>query len=411
MVFYFLVVLLPWGVFKRFIFTFSSIEGKKIIYLTPRLYATDIILLVLLLLSAVSLVTRLRPPATTWLKVLSKKYFAGLLFLGLLFLSSLFSLERQVSFYYLARFIFFYGFYLWLSQNINLTKEFSKIISLLLIAITFESLLAVGQFFKQSSVWGFWPLGEPPFSGSGIFSPRVSLAGDLKLRAFGTFSHPNVLGGFLAVSLIWVAHLIVARSAQMRGKVSFLIVFILGTLALFLSFSQAAWGAFLLGFCLYGFRALAQIKNRTGRWLGLILTSFTFTFLLLTIKNLPLERPTNHRAELAQIALQVFKTHPLWGVGLGNFIHFSPPDFTEPVHNIYFLILSEAGLPALIVFIYFLISHLNFAWRDASREKEVLAISLGQLLFLGVFDHYLLSAQQGSLLLWLVLGLIATQGK
>lgn len=414
--FYFLIVLLPWGIFKNYVFDFSLIDSRKIIYLIPRIYGTDTLLLALLLISLTGLIAHPRKVKKPLVRILPESLNSGLpgagfLFIIFLSLSSLFSVERSISFYYLARFILYYGFYLWLRRDIRLAKDFPKIISLLLVPITLESLLALSQFLKQGFVWGFWPLGEPSFLGSGRLSPLVNLVGNLKLRAFGTFPHPNVLGGFLAVSLIWVGAQLVTGATSIKRKLIFGAILVLGTTALFLSFSQAAWGAFLLGLFLYEFWAWVGNNNGIRRWFGLILIGLVLLSLLLNIQNLPLERPGGHRFELARVAFQVFKKEPLWGVGLGNFVRFAPADFAEPVHNIYLLILAEAGLPALIALIYFLISRLVMAGRTEGREKKILAVSLTQLLFLGSFDHYLLTSQQGALLFWLVLGLISAQEK
>ena len=75
--------------------------------------------------------------------------------------------------------------------------------------------------------------------------------------------------------------------------------------------------------------------------------------------------------------------------------------FTQPVHNIYVLVLSEAGILSLIFFGLFLYEKLK-----ASRGNFLLYVSIIQILFLGTFDHYFFTAQQTQLLFWLVLGLI-----
>ena len=64
--------------------------------------------------------------------------------------------------------------------------------------------------------------------------------------------------------------------------------------------------------------------------------------------------------------------------------------FLQPVHNIYLLLLSEAGVIGLFMFLWIL-------WR-AKKHWVILIV-----FFLGLVDHYFLTLQQGQLLLVILL--------
>jgi O-antigen ligase len=112
---------------------------------------------------------------------------------------------------------------------------------------------------------------------------------------------------------------------------------------------------------------------------------------------------------LANAAILMFQKNPLLGVGLNNFLSNLPLFLSQknylliqPVHNIYLLVLSELGI---IGFFFFLIL-LFFSLRTILKNKNlVVAVLLFEVLFLGLFDHYFLTLQQGQLLFALIIGL------
>ena len=68
----------------------------------------------------------------------------------------------------------------------------------LALAINIIVFLAVWQFIAQTSIEGWWYwLGERQLDLSGLGIAKVTHQGRLLLRPYATFSHPNVLAGFL----------------------------------------------------------------------------------------------------------------------------------------------------------------------------------------------------------------------
>ena len=98
----------------------------------------------------------------------------------------------------------------------------------------------------------------------------------------------------------------------------------------------------------------------------------------------------------------------------------------QPVHNFYLLIAAEIGIIGLILFILFIFKVLKMAYlkvksQIVSRETIftrhinlctgfILSILLG-FLFIGSFDHYFWTIQQGQLTFWLILGLLVASCK
>ncbi|MDQ1283774.1 MAG: hypothetical protein QG620_122 [Patescibacteria group bacterium] len=126
------------------------------------------------------------------------------------------------------------------------------------------------------------------------------------------------------------------------------------------------------------------------------------------------------------VAYETILDNPIIGVGAGQFV-LNIPQYAnqtveqwqfQPVHNIFLLIWSELGLVGVGVFLWFLWA----IWRKSILSNDSLNLSTALILryfkaiFLGflfimLFDHYLWDIQQGSLLLWTTLGLIASIDK
>lgn len=115
------------------------------------------------------------------------------------------------------------------------------------------------------------------------------------------------------------------------------------------------------------------------------------------------------RIELVRAAWEMFKTSPIFGIGLGNFIPKLPKFFIpqglyfwQPVHNLFLLILAEIGIVGLGVAGWGLGRILKKLWQ---KKNLALLYSLSAIIFTGLFDHYWLTLQQTQLLLALIIGL------
>jgi O-antigen ligase len=116
------------------------------------------------------------------------------------------------------------------------------------------------------------------------------------------------------------------------------------------------------------------------------------------------------RLVLTERAGRIIAAYPLFGVGLGNFV-VRLPEFSvqpavswwlQPVHNIFLLIFTEAGVLGLLAFSYLVFKVLKKLLELGSWK---LIIPLLIVLLTGTVDHYWVTLQQNQLLLSLLLGI------
>ncbi|MBL7159381.1 O-antigen ligase family protein [Candidatus Microgenomates bacterium] len=373
-IFFLVLLFLPTQLGKHFWPNFSYVLGQRIDYLSPTVYLTDI-LIAILFLSDFKKVYRF-----------FKEHFIGLLgcwVTGLLLSFFWIFFQNQsigLLFYKWLKLFEFLFFIFWIKKNVKM----EEILLPLSLGVLGESLLAWLEFLTQGSL-GFWILGERSFH---ISTPGIALAnlqGRLALRPYATFPHPNVLAGYTLVVLIFALFL------REQSKFLRLLTLILGTSVIFISFSRTVWTVWFLIIIFW-----LWIRKK-----DLALPSLFF----LSLGNESVWR----RLELTDAAFKIFKTSPIFGVGLGNFItqlpKFLVPKklyFWQPVHNIFLLILAETG----IIGVCFMVYGVWFIFRKLWQEKNLaLLYSFFAIILTGFFDHYWLTLQQTQLLLALIIGL------
>jgi hypothetical protein len=188
---FFLICLIPTQLGKHFWFDWSKVLGIRVDYLSPTLYLIDLVWIGFLILEFLS-----GYKVKNWFK------FKNLLILGFGVINILMALNKWVAIYKWVRIgqLIWFGYYI--LRNKNLVEK--MVIKILPWWIGGESLLAVSQISKGGSLNGFWWwLGERSFDFNTIGIAQMSVVGNGLIRAYGTFSHPNSLAGFLLVALIW----------------------------------------------------------------------------------------------------------------------------------------------------------------------------------------------------------------
>jgi O-antigen ligase len=296
----------------------------------------------------------------------------------------------------------------------------------------FQAAIAIAQYFKQGSL-GLKLLGESPLSvnATGV---AVFIADSGKyLRAYGTTPHPNVLSAwlFLAIFAFYNYYFyFYPRDKSYLGKFLLICQPVL-LIGLFFTFSRTIIGLWALGaairILLLFKRSLRSFLMATRQYAVTITVITLITGALFTVFFWPQvksralisseEEAVTQRIFYNQIAGSVTTAHPLLGVGMGQFVpqlmtklkHW-PANIYQPVHNIYLLIASETGLVGLSLFLLFLIFvFYNFIQRTKLHKAYqysflILALSF---LIMGLFDHFLWTLQQGSLIFWMMLALIS----
>ncbi|MBI5358181.1 hypothetical protein HZB69_00955 [Candidatus Amesbacteria bacterium] len=309
-------------------------NGIRVDYLSPTLYFTDLLILWLMF--------------TNTVKIKINFYIIILITLNIFFslspLTSIFKWLRVLEYFWLFR-------YLILKIDLKLKIKNLKF------AILWTSILAWSQFILQKSVGSGWYwLGERTFN---IYTPNIAKVfwGELILRPYATFSHPNILGGFLAVTGLLAGGWISAITFT----------------TLIITFSRTAIFSALAGILL--------IKRK---------------YFLLPLLLVPFFIPgspdsLNERVNLAKSSLDIISTHLLFGTGLGNFVRLNP----QPVHNVFMLALSELGIPLFLIFGHLIIESLRHSLKIVNWK---LRIVIAVIILSAMNDHYWWTIPQMQLL-------------
>ena len=215
----------------------------------------------------------------------------------------------------------------------------------------------------------------------------MSISGLDFIRLPSMFSHPNSLAGYLVVVYYLMNHF---KSPFWQR----LIVF--GSILF--TFSKAA----LLGLALV---ILLKVSPLLLIFSSLIL-SFVQIFLIKTTSSL---QYISDRLYLLSFVPQITVSHPLFGVGMGNFVvalgNFLPGSHLimaniQPVHNLLYLFLSELGFVGLTLLFCYI-----YNIRHQIITKRILTL-LAIVAITGCFDHYFWTLPQNRLILLLALSLM-----
>lgn len=239
------------------------------------------------------------------------------------------------------------------------------------------------------------------------------------LRAYGLSGHPNVLGGHLAVGSILTCGLVITWPKVWRALI--VIAWTLIWVLLLLTFSRSAWLALIVGGLT---AAVLMVRGRNldrraiiaaitllilAVMIALIFIIVFLPFLINRVDTVSNSYETfsiNERSAMINWAVQLIVEHPLTGVGAANygvavrtFLGY-PLDW---VHNVPLLIGSELGLPALFMFTLMIgsiaaIGVRRWRTRSISMWPALLGGTLAGLMTIMLFDHYLWTAPQGTLL-------------
>lgn len=286
-----------------------------------------------------------------------------------------------------------------------------------------ESLLAIAQYIHQGSLNGiFYFLGERKFAASTPGIANASINGELILRPYATFPHPNVLAGYLLSSLIFIFKLLETGRHTLL-KLLKPAALLLGSVALLLTLSRIAiiiW--FILTFSTVIVMILKWNKLKSQLLIpgaisllaGIIISIITFTPVISRLVGTTLsEESVTQRTGLLKSASVMIRDHAFFGVGLNNFLpalsHVQQPAsstfYLQPVHNIFLLFLAETGLVGVLFLAYFLYKTFLQLKIHPALIRLTLIIILFAVSVIGLFDHYWLTLQQGQLLLTFLLGL------
>ena len=392
--FFLTILLIPTQLGKHSWPKFSYVYSLPIDYLSLIIYFWDLLVVLLLVtyLLRQGLVSKLA------LNLL----FIFLLAQGISLLLSFFSyplnlgagLTRLEQYFIIGLF----GVYIASQDFKEMTK---KIFWPLIIAVFFESFLGVLQFIKDGTI-GLWILGERTFTISTPAIAKFDLLGVQFLRPYATFPHPNTLAAFMVLVL---PLLLLSKFRDRAQSLGLVVALIWGGIVVLLTVSRVV---LIVGLV----ELLFLIRSKWLIFIVIVLLALSPAIYiryesLLSFDELSFLRRDN----LQEVSWVIFLSHPIFGVGLNNFIPFSadsflvgPSRFLQPVHNIYLLLLSETGILGLLGFLVML-GYPIFKLAKLPIASYYLLLLWESIIFLGFFDHYFLTQPQGIRLLFLIWGL------
>lgn len=378
---------------------------------------------------------------------------------------SIFRSVKILEFYLLYVFILVRLFYWNINNNVLRGTLLKKIFRLIMIIGLFQAIIGIIQFLLQHSIELFW-LKESLISPKIAGVAKVIFNGEVFIRAYGLFPHPNILGGFLLFSILISAlyykmfHLPAGRQAWnnlygRRGTILFKLILGIQLLALILTFSKSAILGLFLGLVFLTYvsrlprsKKMFHMKHFFYYWGGtfidflgkrkrlLMAASLIIIFSFFILKpdwNSLFLKSLNQRSVYANVSPARIAMQSITGgrgtmedleilfFGIGNSQFVISMEnlavikenwMMQPVHNVFLLVWSELGIIGFGLLTWFMVYIFRTLWYGTitNLKNTFGAIFIG-LLFIMFFDHYLWDIQQGSFLLWMTMGFLVGVGE
>lgn len=385
---------------KHFFFNFSYLSGIRIDYLAPTLYLSDLLSAPIIFFTLVHLFYK-RASAYKW-RLHTILFIVFLLILFLINFS--FSLSKPLWIYGFVRCIQFLILFIFFRHQGNRKGIYSAVVWGILLGGFFELFLSMSQLSARHSLQGAWYyLGERSFS---IFTPGIAKAyflGREFLRPYGTFSHPNSLGGFYL--LVFTFALTQRRITHPVIKIALLFV---SSALVLVSFSRTAIMGYVLVSILYFVRTFATCK--TCFFAKVTIGFFLILFALGISGDL---NSFKKRTDFVEKSISIISQRPFTGTGIGGYLiaqHQYPqkfvPFFEQPVHNIFLLIIAQLGVPLTLLLFVSIFRKIDIRNRGWEFFLPFLCI-----LITGNVDHYWITLQQNILVLAVISGILFSYEK
>src|SRR3989338_3364958 len=261
---YLILFLLPWQ--TRWIFSQQLLLGSVWEYGKVSVYGVEILMGILFLL---------RAKKTQW----PRSFVIPVLMIGFTFLFSLlFSEQRVVSLVVIGHVLFVIGFVFCL---LNKDLSVSVLLKVFFVGLIIPCLLGWFQVLTGSSPSMKW-LGLAAQNSTVLGTSVVEIGTERLLRAYGSFPHPNIFGGYLAVAIFLLFWFLVTKRKE---RVSFWLLFclILFSSTLVITFSRSAWlgliTAFIFSFIGNGKKRFFSFQRAWPFLTIIFLSSILSTFL------------------------------------------------------------------------------------------------------------------------------------
>lgn len=293
----------------------------------------------------------------------------------------------------------------------------------LVIGATVQAVFGLRQFFTQEVV-GSLVLGVASHTAADLGAFVVETPAGRWLRAYGTLSHPNMYGTYLAVGLLAAITLfMVARRQRVRISLAAAIA-VMGA-GLLVSFSRSAFLALLIGSIVMFF--FNDVRTRFVRRFasGLVIVIGAVLMIGAVYPDVVAPRITgegrleslsiDERQDQLDDAQALFLAHPVVGVGMGQMpvsLSLERPDgregyYYQPVHSVPVLVTVELGLVGILLWILLVYGIVGRVWKwRLALPESVFFAGFVAVLTVGLLDHFVWSLWFGQLIFWVMVGMV-----
>ncbi len=310
------------------------------------------------------------------------------------FISVLWSENQNIALFKAIKLLELFLLYVYIILKLSpFVKGGARGIFKIFIALGFiQAIIGIGQFILQHSIGLFW-LKESLISLDIAGVAKIVLDGEKFIRAYGLFPHPNILGGFLLVSILLTIPLCKRGSKgdfytfgstknpspplpfikgegdcftwnKLFHNISFFrILLIIQIIALILTFSKSAILGLIIAFLyiLWKNKEMFHIEH-FGKKVIIIAIILVLSLYLAGLDfGGNLEKSYGDRIDQLAIWKSTAQNNLLLGNGIGSYLfhvkHLYPNLETwqyQPIHNVFLLILAELGFVGVFIFILFL---------------------------------------------------------
>jgi len=424
---YFSLILNCGFIFLAFI---SPFQIKKILYLpeiyfsgkfpafeTVFLHIQEILIIVLLILFAFLLLKN-----SEKIQLNNKYIFLFFIFYFIFAeISLLFAKDKILTILNIWQFSILILLYFLLIQKAHLL---SIIQNSLIISSFFQGFLAIFQYIGQKSL-GLHFLGEPLIAANISNVAKINVENSLKIRSYGTFEHPNILGFFLSFTIFLNIQKIFSTKKDNQYFYFYLCALIIQIIALYLTFSRHIIFALMISLAI----AFVPIWRKKIKSKIYMILSIIFIPLIIFIIFFPQfqerifslynQEAFNERIDQIKTSFKIISENPM-GVGyrnytilLPNYIKNQPinPWDLQPVHNTYLLLAAELGILFILILILLIVLHINnylkqkkiFQNLDIYYKTQIKKALFVSILILSFFDHYIITSFNAQLILIFIL--------
>lgn len=273
-----------------------------------------------------------------------------------------------------------------LSMAKDIFKNHSDaLLRVVLLSVGIQVIISLLQI-KMGTDLGLQFIGESNLLAGTLGTSFIAMDSGQVLRGYGTFPHPNILSACLLLSTIITLYM--KDHDRLR-----LLVVIVSSIGVLITFSRTALLLLLLIFVIYG---ISLSRKRLYSILPITFVDRIFSMFTGT------DTSVKDRIALISHSLSVIKDNYITGVGSGNYVSTMREMYVttekgflllQPVHNIFLLILAEHGIAGIFIILGILFKLVLYNLRRGNIYFYVSILAF--VILFGLSDHFFLTLPQG----------------